>query len=221
MVGPLPGSASARAELAGTVEITGPVSRSAIRDHYAWADVFFLPSICEGSATAVYEALTAALPVICTANTGSVVRDGVDGFIVPIRAVEVIAERIERLAADNDLRRFQSENARQRAAEYSLETYGACLLQLFGATIPLIDGSQPMRHKRDGRPLPACPAGEAVWLANRACVSPSLSDPCRLARQVKQFGWLPRLAPPSCPNCFTCRASRQGSEGVGGKPAAG
>ena len=85
-------------ELAGTVDITGPVSRSGIREHYAWADVFFLPSICEGSATAVYEALTAGLPVICTANTGSVVRDGLDGFIVPIRAVEAMVDRIERLA---------------------------------------------------------------------------------------------------------------------------
>ncbi len=137
MVGPLPGSESARAELAGTVEITGPVLRSAIRDHYAWADVFFLPSICEGSATAVYEALTAALPVICTANTGSVVRDGVDGFIVPIRSVEAMTERIERLVVDDDLRRFHSKNASQRAAEYSLRHTAPVCCSCSGPQSPL------------------------------------------------------------------------------------
>jgi hypothetical protein len=39
------------------------------------------------------------------------------------------------------------------------------------------------------RPLPACPAGEAVWAAGTKAPKELFLffDPCRLVRQVKQF----------------------------------
>jgi glycosyltransferase involved in cell wall biosynthesis len=63
-------------------------------DLYAWADVFLLPSICEGSAMVTYEALSWGLPVITTHNAGSIVRDTVDGWLVPIRDSEAIAKKL-------------------------------------------------------------------------------------------------------------------------------
>ncbi|NET52456.1 MAG: glycosyltransferase family 4 protein [Merismopedia sp. SIO2A8] len=112
-----------KVELACHTELMGSVPRSTILDHYQWADVFLLPSICEGSATVVYEALTTGLPVICTTNTGSVVRDGVDGFIVPIRDTEAIATHLKQLATDPDLRLTMGKNAYQRAESFTLEQY--------------------------------------------------------------------------------------------------
>jgi glycosyltransferase involved in cell wall biosynthesis len=56
--------------------------------------VFFLPSICEGSAMVTYEALNWKLPIITTNNAGYVVRNGVDGFLVPIRTSEYIADKL-------------------------------------------------------------------------------------------------------------------------------
>lgn len=85
MVGPLELLPEAQKKLAASVELTGPIPRSEMRKQFEWADVFLLPSLCEGSAISVYEALAAGLPVICTENTGSVVRNGIDGYIVPIR----------------------------------------------------------------------------------------------------------------------------------------
>lgn len=120
---------SARAELGSDVEFTGPVPRSEITQHYAWADVFLLPSLCEGSATATYEALTAARPVVCTPNCGSVVRDGIEGFITPVRQVDVMVERLERLAADGELRRQMAQAARLRATELDYEAYAKGLLE--------------------------------------------------------------------------------------------
>jgi glycosyltransferase involved in cell wall biosynthesis len=97
-------------------------------DHYAWADVFLLPTICEGSATACYEALAVGLPVVTTPNAGSVVRDGVDGFVVPIRESEAIVERLERLAEDRDLVDRMSTDALVRASEFTLAKYGERLI---------------------------------------------------------------------------------------------
>ncbi|MCB1805584.1 MAG: glycosyltransferase family 4 protein, partial [Candidatus Competibacteraceae bacterium] len=68
-----------------SVQFLGQVPRSEIQQLFNWADIFVLPSIVEGSATVTYEALMSGVPVITTPNAGSIVRDGEDGFIVPIR----------------------------------------------------------------------------------------------------------------------------------------
>ncbi|WP_414530444.1 glycosyltransferase family 4 protein [Nodularia chucula] len=130
MVGPLGIQPEMKSVLASHVELTGTVPRSQILNHYAWADVFLLPSICEGSATVIYEALAAGLPVICTPNAGSVVRNGVEGFIVPIRNYEAIADKLELLAINLDLRHEMSKNARQRASEFTLNAYKQRLLKI-------------------------------------------------------------------------------------------
>jgi hypothetical protein len=128
MVGPcgiLPGP---WAHMSRVIDMRGPVPRSEMAAQFAWADVMLLPSICEGSATAVYEALAAGLPVICTPNTGSVVRDGQDGFIVPIRDIDAIVDRLTMLATKPALRVEMGRSATARAAGFTVAEYGRRLL---------------------------------------------------------------------------------------------
>ncbi|MFL5329783.1 MAG: glycosyltransferase family 4 protein [Gemmataceae bacterium] len=127
-VGGLKLAESARNELGSDIEFTGMVPRSEVVKHYAWADVLLLPSLCEGSATSTYEALTSGLPVVCTPNCGSVVRDGAEGFIVPIRDPAAICARLDELASDVERRRMMGKLARARAAEFDFETYARNLL---------------------------------------------------------------------------------------------
>jgi len=131
MVGAIGVTEDARSQLSRHVTLTGRVPRSEIQDHYAWADVFLLPSLCEGSATVTYEALAAGLPVICTSNTGSIVRDGKEGFLVPIRDAEAIAEKIEILASDPTQREEMSRQARRRYEDTgTMEAYGNRLVEM-------------------------------------------------------------------------------------------
>ena len=127
-VGPINVSEQAQGMLRQSLDIVGPVPRSEITEQYEWADVLVLPSISEGSANVCYEAIAAGLPVITTRNAGSVVRDGTDGFIVPIRCHESIVDRLRQLNQDRDLLQWMSENARDRATEYTWERYGERLL---------------------------------------------------------------------------------------------
>jgi glycosyltransferase involved in cell wall biosynthesis len=115
-------------EISQWVELRGIVPRAQIGEEFHWADVFLLPSICEGSATAVYEALAAGLPVITTENTGSVVRDGIEGFIVDVCNAEAIAHAVEQLSANDGMRAILSANALRRAAEFTVASYGQRLL---------------------------------------------------------------------------------------------
>jgi glycosyltransferase involved in cell wall biosynthesis len=98
MVGAVAVAAEVLSQRPENVELVGAVPRSQIGQHYRWADVFLLPSLCEGSATVTYEALMAGLPVICTENTGSIIEDGVTGFLVPIFDPMSVAERLSSLS---------------------------------------------------------------------------------------------------------------------------
>jgi len=106
---------------------------------YGWADVFLLPSLCEGSATVIYEALGYGLPVVCTPNAGSVVRDGLEGFIAPVRDATAIARRIEELAQDVELRARMSAQAKARAVEFTVAAYGQRLLAALAGAMPSQD----------------------------------------------------------------------------------
>lgn len=91
--------------------------------HYAAASVFVFPSLEEGSALVTYEAMAAALPVITTFNSGSIVRDGVDGLIVPIRDIDAICRSIEKLYRNRDLAREMGASARARVSQHTWERY--------------------------------------------------------------------------------------------------
>jgi glycosyltransferase involved in cell wall biosynthesis len=127
-------SDSARKDLGRVAEVVGIVPRSGMRAMYDWADVFVLPTLCEGSATVCYEALAAGLPVITTPHAGSVVRHGIDGFIVPIRDSDALASAMDRLATDPALYQQMSRNALDRASEFTLDCYAKRLTSALGLT---------------------------------------------------------------------------------------
>lgn len=106
-----------------SIEVIGRVPRSEVQRHYAWADVFVLPSVCEGSATVVYEALANGLPVITTPNSGTLVEEGKTGFIVPVRDSEQIADRLSRFVDEPLLVEQMSQTALDGAEKYSWENY--------------------------------------------------------------------------------------------------
>jgi hypothetical protein len=106
----------------------GRVPRSIIHKEFHAADLFVLPSLAEGSAEATYEALAAGVPVITTRSAGSVVRDGIEGRIVPERDPNALASAILELIEDRPLRDRMAIAARQRAREFTWERYGERLL---------------------------------------------------------------------------------------------
>ena len=112
-----------RQQYGDTVREAGNVTTPELARLFASADVFALPSLAEGSALVTYEALAAGLPCIVTHETGSVVRDGIEGFIVPARSPGLLAARIRELHDNAALRRRMSLAARARAEEFSWASY--------------------------------------------------------------------------------------------------
>lgn len=95
-------------------------------------DVFVFPSLFEGFGLVLLEAMAAGLPIITTPNTAGpdLITDGKQGFIVPIRSAEAIAEKLLLLHREPDLARALGTEARVRAGEFTWESYGARLAGL-------------------------------------------------------------------------------------------
>lgn len=107
------------------------VPHGLLPDYYRSADVFVFPTLSEGLGHVVLEALASGLPVITTfQGPNQVVRDGIDGFLVPLRNKEAIIDRLRTLRADPALLRRMSLNARDRASHFSWDSYSANALGL-------------------------------------------------------------------------------------------
>lgn len=94
VVGPVSAKSRVHPAYAG-LNFIGQVPRTEVANEFRLADVFVLPTLCEGMALVHLEALAHGIPVITTPNCGSVVRDGIDGYIVPVRDSAAIADRVE------------------------------------------------------------------------------------------------------------------------------
>ena len=91
---------------------------------YAAFDVFLLASENEGTPVTTIEALAAGRPVVATRVGGvpDVVEEGVDGFLAEPRDVEGLADRLERLARDPELRAEMGRRGRERVpARYAVD----------------------------------------------------------------------------------------------------
>ena len=106
----------------------GQVPRTLITEEFAQADVFVLPTVAEGFGLVHLEAMACGVPVVTTPNCGSLVRDGIDGHIVPIRDPHALADRIEGLIRDRAERERMSRNARQRAEQFTWDAYSKRLV---------------------------------------------------------------------------------------------
>jgi glycosyltransferase involved in cell wall biosynthesis len=94
---------------------------------YSQASVFVLPTIEDGFAKVITEAMACGVPVIATTNCSGpdIITDSVDGFIIPIRNVEIIIEKILLLYQDKYLQEQMSYNAEIKAkVSLSYNTYG-------------------------------------------------------------------------------------------------
>jgi len=94
----------------------GPQPRTSLAWYYSQGSILVLPSLEEGLAFVLPQAMACGLPVIASTNTGAedLIEDGVEGFIVPIRDPAMIRSRIEWMIDNPRRREEMGVAARQR-----------------------------------------------------------------------------------------------------------
>lgn len=110
------------------------VPNEQLLQYYGRSSVFVLPSVEDGFAVVIGEAMACGLPVITTYNTGAadIIAHGRHGFVVPIRSPEAIGEHLELLYRNPELRNEMAEAALNKAqTELGWDIYAGRLCDLY------------------------------------------------------------------------------------------
>jgi glycosyltransferase involved in cell wall biosynthesis len=104
-----------------------------LRELYARADAFAMPTHGDASPIAVIEALASGLPIVATpvGALPEMVRDGENGFLIPPGQLDPLAEALSRLASSPELRAQLGRRSREIAeAEHDRRRNHGAILEL-------------------------------------------------------------------------------------------
>jgi glycosyltransferase involved in cell wall biosynthesis len=144
-------------------EFAGSVGQNRIRDFFARADVFCLPSFAEGVPVVLMEAMAMELAVVSSRIMGipELIEHEVSGLLVAPGRTDELAAVLRRLSADERLRARLGRAGRERiVAEYEIGSSAARiagLMERYGLGTPAAGsaGADPLAEV-------ATPAGPAV-----------------------------------------------------------
>lgn len=103
------------------IKFLGHVPMEQMQDLFESASVFVLPSLSEGQAAVVIEALSLGCPVVVTRECGVDIEDGEQGFYIPSRDSYAIYEKVKLILENNELSNKMSEKAISFSKIYSQE----------------------------------------------------------------------------------------------------
>lgn len=123
--------------LASQVTVTGPKYNEEKRALFEKADLLVHPTYQDCMPLILLEAMQYSLPVVSTFEGAipNIVDDGVTGFLVPTRNVSELANRLEVLIRDPNLRQKMGRAGREKyEREYTLERFENRLVEILAET---------------------------------------------------------------------------------------
>lgn len=104
-----------------------PGATKNIDEWLAKASIFAFTSVSEAWGLALAESMAAGLPSVsfdCDVGPREMIKDGENGFIVPVHDIDLFTDRIITLINDEELRNKFSVNAKKDSNKYKMEIIG-------------------------------------------------------------------------------------------------
>ena len=118
--------------LKNDVNLLGHLPQDNLKELLANADLYVFPTLSEGCASSVMEALAAGLPVITTRESGAPIIHAETGWIIPSKSADALAEAILILAEDTTLRKKIGQAACHMISQnYCWENYGRNVVRVY------------------------------------------------------------------------------------------
>jgi glycosyltransferase involved in cell wall biosynthesis len=101
------------------------------------ADVFVLPTLSEGFAHVILEAMSCGLPVITTGNSCApdVITDGKEGFIIPVKSSEALIAKLEWCVQHKNELFDMGQLAASRAALFTWQRFRKGIIDFYESSI--------------------------------------------------------------------------------------
>ncbi len=119
-----------------SVRITGLQPPLQLAERYRESDLFVFPSVNEGLAQVLFEAMSSGLAIVASDHSGAddLITEGKEGFIVPVRDVDRLAEAISWCYHHrDDLRRMGRAALAKVESHFTLEHYNQRQIALYRA----------------------------------------------------------------------------------------
>lgn len=123
--------------LGGLVQFLGAKDQDALNDYYAASEALIMPSDYESFGMVALEAMAAGTPVIASEVGGLafLIRDGENGYHIPVREPSALTAKIRYLLAHPDERARMADSAAKTARDHSWESIARRLIGIFEEAI--------------------------------------------------------------------------------------
>ena len=114
------------------------LNKNELYKYYQAADIFVLPTREDVWGLVVNEAMANALPIITTERCGAgldLIENDVNGYIIPIDDVDVLAEKVNFLSENLEKREKMSEENLSKIRAYTIEKMAICHKRIFDELI--------------------------------------------------------------------------------------
>lgn len=101
------------------------------QEYFKKCDVYVFPSLLEGSSKSIYEAMNSGLSCIVTHNSGSVITNGVDGFLIDIGNSNELKQTMLKFKNNPALITQMGKNAMQTVRQYSWQKYAENVINIY------------------------------------------------------------------------------------------
>lgn len=113
--------------LENRVIFLGFLNQKQVPEAYAVSDFAIFPSLFDETwARAVNEAMAYGLPIIASRKvgaTGDIIKDGINGFVIPENDFSALAEKILQLAENPELRKKMGQKSKSIISEWTYEKH--------------------------------------------------------------------------------------------------
>ena len=119
---------------AGTFKYLGGISQRELYKYYSQGSISVIFSLDDAFAVAPLEAMACGLPVICSDGVGAkdVVRNNIDGFVVPTRDVKTLKEKILYLYENPHICREMGRQAYENVTKnFTWDNYGKRIIDVY------------------------------------------------------------------------------------------
>lgn len=102
------------------------------------SSIFALSSVFEGFSLVILEAMACGVPVVsyaCPCGPRDLIREGVDGFLVPVNNEKLMAERLNFLIENENARIKAGRSAKIRSMDFSLDNVTRIWMDLFNTLL--------------------------------------------------------------------------------------
>jgi glycosyltransferase involved in cell wall biosynthesis len=115
------------------VKFLGRLPRKRLLNELSASSLYVFPSLSDGWAMTVTEAMARGLPIITTKNVGSseLIENGKEGFVIPIRDVKSLREYILYFYDNPDEVKRMGKNSFEKINKYTWEKYGYNLIKIY------------------------------------------------------------------------------------------